>query len=440
MTRDAQGHELSGATAEAATFYDKGVRAFALALGDAVGLLEEARRASPGAPMAHLAKAWLMALANDSVLVSAAPPLMATASALPMNERERAHLEALTHAVEGHRAAAVAVLDRHLMRYPCDLLGQYAAMLLDAFQGCFHRVRDRSARALPFWSREQPGYGIMLSFYGFGLEEAGNYAQSEDVSREAAELEPQGFWPHHAVSHVMEMTGRPADGLKWMADREPLWSGEDNANRVHIWWHKALFHVELGDAAAAMKIYDGPVLATQRPVGISLTNATALLWRLEILGLDGGDRWQQLANLWENHANGRLCLFADIHAAMTAIRAGRHAEVDRLLAAMRRTAADGTEASPGYRNVGLPVVQGLAAFDKANYAEAVDHLLAARSDLWRMGGSHAQRDLIDWTLTEAAARAGLRDVAMSMANERLALRPASAPNRRFLAEAQAIAV
>ena len=65
----------------------------------------------------------------------------------------------------------------------------------------------------------------MLSFYGFGLEELGDFSRAEDISREAAELEPYGYWPHHAVSHVMEMTGRPQEGLKWMDSREALWNG-----------------------------------------------------------------------------------------------------------------------------------------------------------------------------------------------------------------------
>jgi hypothetical protein len=65
-------------------------------------------------------------------------------------------------------------------------------------------------------------------------------------------------------------------------------------------------------------------------------------------------------------------------------------------------------------------------------------LLPVRFDLWQIGGSHAQRDVVDWTLTEAAVRAGQRDVALSLAHERLAPRPRSAPNRRFLRQADAI--
>jgi tetratricopeptide (TPR) repeat protein len=437
---DAQGHALTGATPEAAGIFDEAVRAFTLSYGDTLGLFEAARTAAPEFAMAHIGKAWVLALANDAVLIKGAGPLMTTARSLPLNERERLHLAALEHAINGHRASATALLDPHLMRYPRDLLGHFAAMLLDAFNGRFHCVRDRSARALPRWMKSMPSYGIMLSFYGFGLEEAGHYAKAEATAREAAELEPHGYWPHHAVSHVMEMTGRPADGLKWMDERKPLWSGKDNASRTHIWWHKALFHVELGDYDAAMAIYDGPVVETQRPAGISLTNASALLWRLETLGYDAGDRWRKLDALWAGHADGRLCLFADVHAAMTAIRAEDGAELERLTAGMRRTASEGGEAAPTYRDIGLPIVEGFAAFHRGAYADAAGHLLGSRYHLWRIGGSHAQRDLIDWTLTEAAARAGLRDIALSLAHERLALRPESAPNRRFLEAAEAIAV
>jgi hypothetical protein len=278
----------------------------------------------------------------------------------------------------------------------------------------------------------------LLALHGFGLEEAGDYARAEDESRAAAELEPLSFWPHHTVAHVMEMTGRPEDGLGWMAAREALWSTPGHMNQVHIWWHKALFHLELGQYDAALALYDGPMRATQRPVALSLTNATALLWRLDTLGCDIGDRWQEQAALWQGHADGKCLVFGDIHAAMAELRSGQEALVERRLAAMRETAANGVEAAGLYRTVGIPVVEGLAAFQRGAYAEAVELLLPVRFDLWQIGGSHAQRDVVDWTLTEAAVRAGQRDVALSLAHERLASRPRSAPNRRFLRHAEAI--
>jgi tetratricopeptide (TPR) repeat protein len=438
MIQDAQGHDLSGATAEAVTAYDQAVRAFNLVHGDAVGLFDGACQAAPEFAMAYLGKAWVFALGNDPGLMTQARALIETAQPLALNDREQAHLAALSHLTEGARATAVAVLDRHLMRYPLDLVAHQGAVVTDGFLGRFSWVRDRSARALPFWSKDQPGYATLLAFHGFGLEEAGDYARAEDESREAAEREPLSFWPHHTVSHVMEMAGRPEDGLGWMTARETLWSTPDHLNQVHIWWHKALFHLELGQYDTALALYDGPIRASQRSVALSLTNATALLWRLDALGVEIGGRWLEEAALWEGHADGKCLLFADIHAAMAELRSGQEGLVERRLEAMRETAANGAEAAGLYRTVGIPIVEGLAAFHRGAYAEAVDLLLPVRFGLWQIGGSHAQRDVVDWTLTEAAVRAGQRDVGLSLAHERLASRPRSAPNRRFLRHADAI--
>ena len=54
-------------------------------------------------------------------------------------------------------------------------------------------------------------------------------------------------------------------------------------------------------------------------------------------------------------------------------------------------------------DVGIPLLQGLIAFC-GDYARVVDLLHPVRFELFRIGGSHAQRDIFDWTLTEAACR------------------------------------
>jgi tetratricopeptide (TPR) repeat protein len=439
MSHDAQGHSLSGATSEAVAAYDDAVRAFNLVTGDAVGLFDAARAAAPDFVMAHLGKAWVLTAANDPGLLTQARTLVETARSLTMNDRERAHLAALSYQVQGARAAAVAVLDRHLMHNPFDVLAHEVATLADGFLGRFPWVRDRSARALPLWSKDRPGYATLLAFHAFGMEEAGDYARAEGESREAAELEPLSFWPHHTVAHVMEMTGRPEDGLEWMAAREALWSTPGHTNQAHIWWHKSLFHIELGQYDAALALYDGPLRATQRRLGNSLTNASALLWRLDTLGCEVGDRWRDLADLWEGHADGKCLVFTDIHAVMAELRSGREALVEQRLAAMRETAASDAEAARLYRTVGIPVVEALSAFHRGAYDETVALLLQTRVDVWQIGGSHAQRDVIDWTLTEAAVRAGQRDIAVSLAHERLGSRTRSAPNRRFLRQAEGLA-
>src|SRR5712692_3621640 len=122
MSQDAQGHHLSGATAASVTDYDQAVRAFNLVHGDSMGLFDAARAAAPDFAMAHLGKAWVFAIANDPGLLTQARALVDTVRPLPLNEREAGHLAALSQLVEGGRSAAVAVLDRHLMHYPFDVV------------------------------------------------------------------------------------------------------------------------------------------------------------------------------------------------------------------------------------------------------------------------------------------------------------------------------
>src|SRR5262249_3827868 len=152
--------------------------------------------------------------------------------------------------------------------------------------------------------------------------------------------------------------------------------------------------------------YDGPIHTTLRPLAINLTNLSALLWRLDLLGVDVGRRWHDLVDRWTGHTDNRTLLFADIHPPMAELPSHRVPSADRRPGAIRVTAASEREAAPLYRDVGVPLVEGLIAFHRGRFADAVEHLHPARFELWRMGGSHAQRDVIDWTLTEASIRAG----------------------------------
>lgn len=439
MIADAQGLPLTGATTGAAVLYDQAVRAFNLGYGDALGDFDRAIEAAPGCTMARLGKAWLFALATDPGASAFARGIVESARTLPMSRRETTHLAALDLALAGAPTAAAETVDRLAIAHPHDILAQEVGFLLDLFLGRSRFLRDRPARALPLWPKDLPGYPTLLAFHAFGLEETGDYSQAEDLSRQVAELEPLSFWAHHTVAHVMEMQGRPEDGLGWMIAREPLWSTEAHVTQTHIWWHKALFHIELGQDEAALALDDGPITETQRPLGVSLTNASALLWRLDLLGSALGDRWAGLADIWQGHADGRCCVFTDLHAAMAELGAGRDTAVDQRLAWMRATAAGSDEAASIYREVGLPLVEGFAAFHRGDYATAAERLHPVRFATQRIGGSYAQRDIVDWTLTEAAVRGHQRDLAIALAHERLALRPRSLVNRRLLQRAEGLA-
>ncbi len=170
-------------------------------------------------------------------------------------------------------------LDYHNMRFPRDLVGLQVGHLIDFYRASARGLRDRIARVLPKWSEDVPGYSIVLGMYAFGLEETGNYSQAEAFGREAVARQPLDCWAHHAVAHVMEMQGRAEDGIGWMQAREPYWTGDDNFFKVHNWWHKALYHLDLEQGSEVMALYDEKVRADKSTVALDLVDASALLWR-----------------------------------------------------------------------------------------------------------------------------------------------------------------
>ena len=82
-----------------------------------------------------------------------------------------------------------------------------------------------------------------------------------------------------------------------------------------------------------------------------------------------------------------------------------------------------------------PFCRALQDFAEGRYAACVDRLLPVRYRTHRLGGSYAQRDIIGWTLLEAALRAGRHDLALALANERCALKPTSPQNWTYVARA-----
>lgn len=436
MIKDRQGHSLSGVDARAAGRYDAAVALFGTYRGDPVGSLEQAIADAPQFVMAHAARAWMLALSTEPAATAQARRSLDSARALPADEREASHLAALAELVAGRWDEAAVVMDCHNARWPRDILALQGAHVMDFCRANARELRDRIARALPYWSANVPGQPLVVGMYAFGLEETGDYARSEEAGRQALAAEPFDCWAHHAVAHVMEMQGRAEDGLDWMAAREPHWSGEDNFFKVHNHWHRALFHLELGQPGEALALYDGPIRQARSSTALDLVDGAALLWRLHLLGHDAGERWGELAEAWRPHADGRPYAFNDWHAVMAFLGAGREADVERVERAMSAAAEEATPLAGWIRSTGLPLVRGFAAFWRADYRGAIDHLLPTRSVANRFGGSHAQRDVIDWTLTEAALRGGRRDLAEAFAHGRLALKPHSPINRALLRRAR----
>lgn len=438
MLTDRQGNAVKGATADAVPCFDRAIEAFNLYRGDPLALLDQAVARAPEFAMAHIARAWILGLATEPAATAEARALVSRISALPLDERARAHLAALAPLLDGHWSASAQALDRLNAQHPRDLLALQCGHLVDFYRANARELRDRIARVLPRWSRDTPGRSILLGMYAFGLEESGDYARAEEVGRRALGEQPLDCWAHHAVAHVMEMQGRAEDGIGWMIAREPYWAGDDNFFKVHNWWHRALFHLQLDEHDEALALYDGQIREGRSAVALDLVDASALLWRLHLLGHDVGSRWLELADAWAPHADGRTYSFNDWHAVMAFLGAGRQGNVEQILGRYLEDAPAGTEAGRWAQHTGRALIEGFAAFWRGDYQVAVERLHGSRHIANAFGGSHAQRDVIDWTLTEAALRAGSHDLAVALAQERLALKPYSPINRAFLSRSRAV--
>ena len=440
MITDRNGYALSGATADAATHYEEAVTAFNIYRGDPMAALELAIEIAPRFAMAHILKAYLLGLATEPEATSLAKQVLSTTMSLTLDDRETSHVAALEALLDGAWTTAALRLDWHNMQWPRDLVALQAGHLIDFFRASARNLRDRIARVLPKWSPDMAGFPVVLGMYAFGLEEMGDYAKAEETGRRAIELEPLDCWAHHAVAHVLEMQGRAADGIAWMQTREPHWSGDANFFKVHNWWHRALYHLDLGQGDQSLALYDAEIRKARSAVALDLVDASALLWRLNLTGHDVGNRWTEVAATWDAHADGRSYPYNDWHAVMAYLGADRQADVERIIEALRDANPRFDEVAGWSRGIGLPLVEGFSAFWRGDYRTAVERLHGVRFIANSFGGSHAQRDIIDWTLTEAATRGGLRDVAQALAAERIAVKPHSPINRSFVLRNQAAGV
>lgn len=408
--------------------------------GDPLAAIDAALAREPGFVMGHCLKATAVAFATDPALAGMLRETVAAAErhAAGANDRERGHLAAVRAWCDGDFDAAVDAWGRVLQDHPRDTLALQAAHLGDFLLGQQARLRDRCAQVAYAWDEGVPGYGWMLGMLAFGLEETGDHPRAEEVGRRAVELNPRDAWAAHAVAHVMEMQGRIGEGIAWLDTTRRRWA-PDNGFAYHNHWHRALYHLDLGDAAGALAIYDGEIRHRGTSVVLELIDASALLWRLSLLGHDVGDRFGELADAWAAHAEDRFYAFNDVHALMAFLGAGREKAARAVLDGLASAASGrGTNARMA-RDVGLPVARGLAAFARGDHEGCLEALGPVRHRAIAFGGSNAQRDVLAMTLAEAALRAGRREAALALASERTRLRPSNPTGWRFTARALELA-
>lgn len=430
---DAHGHPLSGASAAAATLYDQALHQLQCYTGDPLATITRAVEDSPGFVMGHALQAWLYLTATEAAALPPARQSLQTAGRLPATPREQAHLRAITHWTDGHWRLAARGLEDLTIAHPRDALALQMGHLLDFFTGDARMLRDRISRALPAWTPTMPGYHAVLGMHAFGLEECGQYAQAEAAGRRAVALHRHDGWAWHAVAHVLEMQDRVDEGIAWLESDSAAWSGSFFA--VHNWWHLALHHLEREEMARVLELFDGPIFGHRPGTAMDLIDASALLWRLQLRGVDVGDRWSAVAEAWAPQAASGWYAFNDVHAALAFACAGRKDLLGEVREAQRRASAGSGDNAMSTAEVGAPLLEALLALAAGDHRQAARGLRWVRPIAHRAGGSHAQRDLIDLSLIEAAIGSGGRALAEALVAERMATKPERASTAALLRRA-----
>jgi tetratricopeptide (TPR) repeat protein len=420
MARDQQGLALAGAP-ESARAFDRAMGDYYGLTGDPVGVLKAALERDPGFALGGVAIAALTMIGGfrgDHPEVTSA--LRAAEAGIGRSsKREQNHLAAAKAWARGEFSQSITRWERILADHPTDALALRLVQDAYFFLGRSTAIRDCAERVMPAWDRDNPLASFVLGLYAFGLEETGDLKRAEDFGREALARNPRDAWATHALAHVMETANRHEEGVAFLKSTRGDWA-HAHFMAHHNGWHLALFLIEQGRFEEVLADYDrftAPKLANDAT--LDRIDAASLLWRLELAGADVGDRWARVATTWMAHVDDHLLAFNDLHCAFAAARSPDPHHVTRL-----RNSLDDYERTGSGDNrqvtskVGRSLIEGVLAFAAGDYGRAVESILAVRNDWARIGGSHAQRDVIRLTLIAAARRSRQWGLVRSLLAER----------------------
>ncbi len=329
MFKDCRGLPLTTASEKAAAAFDHAIDGYLAYRVDLPDRMEALLAADPGCGLAYCLKGYLLLMSFRVDLLGAARAALAEARRCSGTAREMAHAEALARWIDGDPEAAVAVWDQILEDHPHDILAFRLAHFLTFWCGRPEAMLGSVRAVERHWSEGVPGFGSVLACRCFALEEAGYYLEAENAGREAIRLDSTDLWAAHGVAHVLEMTGRRREGIAWVETLQSQWAGANNLKH-HLWWHQALYHLELGDFSKVLSLYDAgfrnlasPLTELAPDLYIDVQNAASMLFRLQRHGVDVGDRWTEIADKAEARIGDCRSAFTLPHWMMALAATGR---------------------------------------------------------------------------------------------------------------------
>ena len=430
---DRYGLRLS--TESSAAAYRDGVDLMLSAWPGAGDAFDRAIAADPDFALAHIARARVHSFYQQSEAARKEAAIAREKVAQRGSEREKSHVETLALAAEGQLPAALSAALKHLEGWPRDAVVMslpLGAFGLFAFSG---RADHNQARQ-DLCERYAAHYGEdwwFLSNHGWSMTENGEVARGRAMTERAFDLRRHNAYAAHALLHAMFEDGSvdDADALvtQWIGgyDRSGILYG-------HILWHQALGALEQGDASKALATYADalrPGITAAPPLN-AMSDCASLLWRLKAYGHAVPQQLWSDADDYARRTFPKLSLpFVEMHMALLAAATGNRAALDERLAAIERRLADGKlPAGP----VVPQICRALNAFAGEDYAGCIAALEPVLHEVVRIGGSHAQREIIEDTFIVALIRSGEPARAHALLDKRLHRRP-SARDTRWRASA-----
>jgi hypothetical protein len=427
---DRYGLPLSTSSEAAAAAYREGVDLMLSAWPGAAEAFESAIAADPDFALAHIARGRMHFIYADG---RAAQAKSATARELVARNgtaREKSHVETLALGMEGQAAKALACTLAHLEEWPRDAM--ILSLPLGAFGlYAFSGMADHDQARVDLCGRYAGHYGDdwwFLTNLGWSHTENGNVGPGREITQRGFDRRRENANAVHALAHAMFEDGSGDDAERLIVDWLPTYD-RSGLLHGHISWHQALVALEQGDAERALAIYAErvqPKVTTAPPLN-SVTDGASLLWRLATYGhAVPKEVWDDAAAHAERSFPRAGVPFADVHMALVAAATGNQPSLEQRITELEKRLADGKLAPGG---VVPAICRAMLAFACSDYKACARILEPVAAEVVRIGGSHAQREIVEDTLLVAFMKGGEPAKARELLDLRLHRRPSPRDTR-----------
>ena len=347
----------------------------------------------------------------------------AQAAAATATERERLVLDAVQAWAAGDMPRAIAVGEEVASLYPREIATakatQYHYFNLGDAAGML-RISEKI-------STENADLSYAHGMAAFAYEQAHLLEDAEASARRAITLQRKEPWAHHALSHVFLAQGRTTEARGFLEDVKESWTDLNSFMFSHNWWHMALVMIDQGDSESILGFYDKNIWGLWKEYSQDQIGAVSLLARLELVGVDVGDRWSDLSEYLKARIDDHVQPFLSAQYLYGLARAGRP-EADKMMASIRAHAAAVPDfIRPVWTEVALPLCEALLAHARGDVETTVRRLGPVLPRLSEIGGSHAQRDLFDQIWLDALIRTGRLGQAQRILEQRREASPEAKP-------------